>query len=359
MVSKFFKKRKRAGSVYPAVDHATSETTATQPLKVLIVGDTGVGKTALANCLLTNNFFQTSNTTQEIRKKLLHSPNANIDLTLFDVQGGFSRFTEIGSTYIRQADIIFYVYDITDQSSFDHIREWLYRVSQTIDTDQQGVLIGNKADLTDAPKVQTEEANAFSQEHNLTFIETSAKNSPDTQDQLLTIILNSSALREKEATMNAILIESEIKSIAKQIYDEIDNEIKNFKSRKDVTVDAQFDFEDRKRQEALVEFQDDVKLISNELLINKKYLHNNDWRSEFQSALEATAKAYLEDKRVEKYSPLAKVGIRVLNLITFLFSPIKKAITNTWLFSTEGKTKETIEKTQGIIRKIDKKPKLK
>ena len=154
-----------------------------QPVKILLVGDTGVGKTALVNCLLENTAPDSLNRhAGYMQRKMLPTPSGNIDLTVFDVQGGYANFEEIGTILIRQANAILFVYDVTDKDSFAHITEWIKLVQRTIDFDPPYFLIGTKADLSDMKVVDNTAAAKLAAQLNMQFIETSAKTGLNVQD---------------------------------------------------------------------------------------------------------------------------------------------------------------------------------
>ena len=79
------------------------------------------------------------------------------------------------------------VYDVTNYESFEHVEEWLNEVNRHASESTLKLLVGNKADLADDKKVETEEAKKFSDKLNISFLETSAKNATNVEAAFLTM----------------------------------------------------------------------------------------------------------------------------------------------------------------------------
>lgn len=74
------------------------------------------------------------------------------------------------------------VYDITSAESFEHVKYWLGEIKKNGNEDVHKVIVGNKADLEEARMVKTDEGKAFSDEKNIPFLETSAKDGLNVTD---------------------------------------------------------------------------------------------------------------------------------------------------------------------------------
>ena len=109
-----------------------------------------------------------------------------IKLQIWDTAGQ-ERFRTISSTYYRGAHGIIVVYDVTDADSFDHVKTWLDEIDCYARQDVNKLLVGNKSDLTGKKKVDFETAKAFADEHNIPFLETSAKNSSNVEQAFMTM----------------------------------------------------------------------------------------------------------------------------------------------------------------------------
>ncbi|KAJ6414941.1 hypothetical protein OIU84_003863 [Salix udensis] len=98
-----------------------------------------------------------------------------IKLQIWDTAGQ-ERFRTITSSYYRGAHGIIIVYDVTDQESFDNVKQWLNEIDRYASENVNKVLVGNKSDLTANKVVSYETAKAFADEIGIPFMETSAKN---------------------------------------------------------------------------------------------------------------------------------------------------------------------------------------
>ena len=88
---------------------------------------------------------------------------------------GHERFRSITYSYYRGANAIIIVFDLSDKKSFINIIEWLKQIEKHAKENVFKFLVGNKSDLIDERKVTYEEAKKYADEHDLPYIETSAK----------------------------------------------------------------------------------------------------------------------------------------------------------------------------------------
>merc|ERR1711957_33361 len=88
---------------------------------------------------------------------------------------GQERFRTITSSYYRGAHGIIVVYDVTDQESFNNVKQWLNEIERYASQDVQKLLVGNKCDLVNKKAVTYEVAKAFAEKLEIPFLETSAK----------------------------------------------------------------------------------------------------------------------------------------------------------------------------------------
>ncbi len=148
--------------------------------KSIVVGDGGVGKTALT-LRFSKGFF-----TEDYKMTIgvdFHVKTISIDtlegpikckLQLWDT-GGQERFSSIRPMYYRGSLGSILVFDLTNSASFEHLPQWIEEVRANIKSDIPVLLIGNKSDLTDQRAVSIEEINNFTRDFNLYYMETSAK----------------------------------------------------------------------------------------------------------------------------------------------------------------------------------------
>jgi len=91
------------------------------------------------------------------------------------------------SSYYRGAHGIIIVYDITDQASFNNVKQWLQEIERYACENVNKLLVGNKSDLTDKRVVDTNAAKSFADSLNIKFLETSAKNAVNVEQAFITM----------------------------------------------------------------------------------------------------------------------------------------------------------------------------
>lgn len=146
-------------------------------IKLLMIGDSGVGKTCLLLRYANDSFSPTFITTIGIDFKIknIEIDNKRVKLQIWDTAGQ-ERFRTITTSYFRGAQGIVLVYDVTDRRSFESIRNWISQIQQHADVHVNKILVGNKCDMLDEKVVSTEEGKKLAEEFNMEFWETSAKN---------------------------------------------------------------------------------------------------------------------------------------------------------------------------------------
>jgi len=145
--------------------------------KYIIIGDTGVGKTALLFQFTEGRFQPVHDLTigVEFGAKTVSIDNKQIKLQIWDTAGQES-FRSITRSYYREAAVALLVYDVTRRETFTHLKQWLEETRQNANSLIEIFLVGNKVDLK-TRQVSTEEGKRFAEENKLHFLETSAKTS--------------------------------------------------------------------------------------------------------------------------------------------------------------------------------------
>jgi len=145
-------------------------------IKLLLIGDSGVGKSCLllrfSDDTFTNSFITTIGI--DFKIKNVHIDNKWIRLQIWDTAGQ-ERFRTITSAYYRNAMGILLVYDVTDEGSFKNVRNWMQNIRENASEKVVKVLIGNKCDMKDKRAVPFSDGQAVAREFGIPFIESSAK----------------------------------------------------------------------------------------------------------------------------------------------------------------------------------------
>ena len=143
--------------------------------KVVLVGDSFVGKTNIMSKYLKNEFHEDSKATVGVE---FGSRQFNIDGHVIKAQiwdtAGQERYKAITSAYYKGAKGAFIVYDITRKESFDNVTKWAEQLKSSADKNLTIIIIGNKVDLEDQRQIKAEEGQNKANELESAFIETSA-----------------------------------------------------------------------------------------------------------------------------------------------------------------------------------------
>ena len=144
--------------------------------KYLILGSSGVGKTALLKRLVEDTFTEVSLATigVEFDSAVGVVDNRKGKLQIWDTAGQ-ERFRSIAKAYYRNAAGVIVVYDLTDRKSFDELNSWMTDIHALCDANSVVQLIGNKADMSHRRVVSVAEAEQFASRHHIKYLETSAK----------------------------------------------------------------------------------------------------------------------------------------------------------------------------------------
>jgi len=167
---------------------SSKSTTYDYLIKLLLIGDSGVGK----SCLLlrfSDDAFNTSFITTigiDFKIRTVEIDGKRCKLQIWDTAGQ-ERFRTITTAYYRGAMGILLVYDITDEQSFANIRNWMRQIQQHASDSVNKVLLGNKCDMVEKRKVETSRGNSLAEEYGVKFFETSAKSNIQVEQAFMTI----------------------------------------------------------------------------------------------------------------------------------------------------------------------------
>ena len=166
---------------------------------ILLLGDTCVGKTCLisryANGVFKEEYITTVGVDYVSKQEIINDQNINVKL--WDTAGQ-ERFKALTPSYLRGAEGIVLVYDVTNAETFESLKFWIDSLKSSLGEDSLPTIIdGNKVDLDDRD-ISKEDAKKFAQEHNYKYFETSAKSGVGV-DELFREIVNQ-ILEKKDKT---------------------------------------------------------------------------------------------------------------------------------------------------------------
>ena len=143
--------------------------------KILTIGESGVGKTCILRRFVENKFLKNHLATIGIdfKTKNIEIDGTPIKLKIWDTAGQ-ERFRNITNQYYKGADGIILVFDVTDQKSFEKIKEWMSQIKANTQADQIGrVLLGNKCDI-EPRTISKNDGEELGKELGIEYYETSA-----------------------------------------------------------------------------------------------------------------------------------------------------------------------------------------
>ena len=145
-------------------------------LKMVLVGDSGVGKSCLLKRFATDDWDPTYISTIGVDFEImtLNLLDKNVRLQIWDTAGQ-ERFHNITTSYYRGAHCIMIVYDTTNLDSFKNVKKWYEAVQTYANEDVALIIVGNKSDLSDQRNVEWDAATQYCDNINAKLLEASAK----------------------------------------------------------------------------------------------------------------------------------------------------------------------------------------
>jgi len=159
--------------------------------RLLLIGDTGVGKSAILNRFSDNIFNKECVTTigVDFRIKKFKIGNDIIKVELWDTTGN-KTFRDILKAFYKRTDCVLFIYDITEYNSFKNIKKWLKETELYAPKNVKKIIVGNKLDLVDLRQIDYKESLDFANKINIDYIETSAKNNSNIEELFSYITVN-------------------------------------------------------------------------------------------------------------------------------------------------------------------------
>ncbi|GJU67303.1 putative RNA-directed DNA polymerase [Tanacetum coccineum] len=154
--------------------------------KLLLIGDSGVGKSCLLLRFADDSYLDSYISTIGVDFKIrtVEQDGKTIKLQIWDTAGQ-ERFRTITSSYYRGAHGIIIVYDVTDQESFNNVKQWLSEIDRYASENVNKLLVGNKCDLTESRAVSYDTAKEFADSIGIPFMETSAKDATNVEQAFM------------------------------------------------------------------------------------------------------------------------------------------------------------------------------
>jgi Ras-related protein Rab-11A len=178
--------------------------------KVIVIGESTVGKTNILSRFARNEFNVDCKSTIGVELATLPFwlDGKLIKLQIWDTAGQ-ERYRAITAAYYRGAAGVLLVYDVTDRKSFARLEDWLEEIAENGEEDMVITLVGNKSDLKEKRAVSRKEAEALSEAHKMAYFETSARDGRNVDEafhDLLTSMYAALAERDMEKQINSAAI---------------------------------------------------------------------------------------------------------------------------------------------------------
>eukprot|EP01083_Nonionella_stella_P198001 727421_1 len=161
-------------------------------VKIIIIGESGVGKTAILHQYVMDKFIQEHKATigADFLTKEVNVQDKVVTLQIWDTAGQ-ERFQSLGNAFYRGADACIMVYSITDDNSFKEIETWKNKFINQANIDNPRkypfLLLGNKTDLDEQRKVSHNQGENYARDNGMEFAETSALRGTNIQKAIETI----------------------------------------------------------------------------------------------------------------------------------------------------------------------------
>lgn len=178
--------------------------------KIVLIGDSGVGKSNILSRFTRNEFCLESKSTigVEFATRTLKVEEKTVKAQIWDTAGQ-ERYRAITSAYYRGAVGALLVYDITKSQTFDNVQRWLRELREHADSNIVIMMAGNKSDLNHLRSVSSEDGMALAEREGLSFLETSALEALNVEKAFQTIlteiyhIISKKALAAQQAETSA------------------------------------------------------------------------------------------------------------------------------------------------------------
>ena len=148
-------------------------------IKAILLGESGVGKTNLANAAVDLRFDQNSKSTVNalyVQKKM-NILGKDYELRLWDTAGQ-EQYRALTKLFYKDSKVVIFVYDITNKKSFTDLKYWINEIKESLGDEPILGIVGNKYDLNEFQEVDENIAKKFAEENGMKFKLVSTKNEP-------------------------------------------------------------------------------------------------------------------------------------------------------------------------------------
>ena len=158
-------------------------------IKIMILGSSAVGKTSFILKYTEDTFQEVHLSTIGIDSKDKHITldGKKYKLSIFDTTGQ-ERYKSLAFSLIKNTDGIILIYDVTDESTFKAVPDWIQSAREKKGENYPMILLGNKIDLEDERKIKTEDGKKLAEKYGLDFFEISNKTNVNIENSILTLV---------------------------------------------------------------------------------------------------------------------------------------------------------------------------
>jgi len=179
-------------------------------IKIVVVGESGVGKTSLITQFIDNFFdeeLQATTGASFSAKTLSFDNGKSVKIQIWDTAGQ-ERYRSLTKIFFKNSAAVAFIYDITNQSTFEEIKNyWFPQIRESAPEDIVKALVANKYDLFDKEEVDEESARQLAEENNTLFFLTSAKSSIGVKELFCGLVIK---IMKWDKNVNLLEINSEI-----------------------------------------------------------------------------------------------------------------------------------------------------
>jgi len=183
-----------------------------EEIKVILVGDSGVGKTNLINTSVGIPFVEGKRPTVSgsfVQKKITADNDKEFMVNLWDTAGQ-ETYRDVTKLFFKGSEIILLVYDITTKNSFESLKKWAKIAEDIIETEHIYGIVGNKNDLYLDNKVSDDEVKEFADSLNAKYRLVSAKSDPQSFSDLLKELVEALKKIDRRVKRNSIRLKKNV-----------------------------------------------------------------------------------------------------------------------------------------------------